>query len=78
MACSGRLKSCNVVRRLNGFQAGDAHPAKAMLDFGNGRLEEVSAAADVPLESVGRLGRFATFLVDAGIPALLRGGAPEA
>ena len=68
VACLKRLGYHNCVLKRFGV------PACAGFDCGHGRMEEIRFAADAPLGLAGRRIQFATFLVDADIPArLLRG-----
>ena len=46
--------------------------------FGDVRAGEVRCAADIKVGIAGRRGAFTAFVLGAGIPALLRKGAPEA
>ena len=55
-----------------------AYPARARFQSGNGRLGEVRSAADIPVGVAGGRGKVAAFLLETGIPALLRRGALEA
>ena len=53
------------------------YPSAARFKFGDGRIGEVQFAANISVNSAGRRGAFATFVMDAEIPALLRKGARE-
>ena len=55
-----------------------AHPACARFKFGHGRLVAVRCPADFPVEVAGIHGKFATFVLEADVPAPSPQGASEA
>ena len=61
-----------------GIPRAPTYPSTARFVIGDGRLGEVSHAADIPGGIAGNKGKCAAFALDADIPALLRKGAMEA
>ena len=72
LACSRMLE-----RPAGNWNGGAPHraksyPACARFKFDDGRLEGVRCAPETPVGTAGDLGKFANFVLEAGIPALFR------
>ena len=61
-----------------GMEKAHLYPSAARFKFGDGRIGEVQYAANITIGIAGCKGTFTAFVMDAGIPALLRRGALEA
>ena len=61
-----------------GVPRAEASPACATFEFGDGPLEGVRCAADIPVGVAGGRGGFAAFALEAVIPACLCEGSSEA
>ena len=68
----------NRLLERRGMQRVYVYQSKARFCFGDGRVGAVRRAADILVGVAGNTGKFTAFVLDAGIPALLRRGAMEA
>ena len=78
LVCFSWLARLNRILKRRGIPRAATHPSRARSRFGDGRLEEVRHAADIPSGTDGNRGKIAAFVLEADIPALLRKGAMEA
>ena len=78
LVCFRWLERHNRLPEEEGGPEVSTYPSSALLRSGDGRLNEVRHAAHIPPSIAGNKGKFAAFVLDADIPALLRKGAMEA
>ena len=78
LVCSSCLPRHKRIPDRRGIPRVTTYPSKARFRFGDGRLGEIRRAADTSVGAAGNRGKFTALVLEADIPALLRGGASGA
>ena len=71
LVCLRWFEHRNRLLERHGFQGASAYPSKARFRFEDWRVGDVRYAADISVGIAGTKGKFTTFALDAGTPALL-------